>query len=374
MDKKNPLKKLCKGFTLLEILFVIVILASLMVSWVLYTQRHSTAKIVDKTVEQMLQLLAASRSYFSGQLYYWPESFDDLVNNGYIIDSGRCSSWQLQYSPHSACNGATKESYRMYWSNTDDHLKAKQFGISIVVPSEKIAKQIAARLPMYKFGTQGNSGEYIEVTALTTVPAMAIDLEGKIIKIGTVMNNQMGNSNDRTLAGWSAPIGNSVTDAQHGYVKKPNCPDPLVPAIFFTAYDYTMAYAATGAGGPTRSTDVWCETGVKDPNSSTQLSKGFNSYVPSGDGRYCTSAGGTPQPAYAGPQYCDYAPELNLYYNYWRLNYWACQNKGASLRDGVDASIIYFVTCLDPTIKYNPNLSNNGTAFFYPFCSNQSNK
>lgn len=359
MDKKRTLKKFCNGFTLLEILFVIVILAGVMVTWVIYTQRGSTQKMVDKTAEQMLQLIEASRGYFSNQLYYWPTSFDNLITAGYITKSGQCSSWQtVKYSSKDCSN---KEAYQLYWSNTADTSKAKIFGVSIVVGTEEIANQIIAQLPMNNL--KQLSPTQWQVFALTTVPAVAADLEGKIIKVGTVMSNQIHNNNSSQRSDWKTPSGNAASDAQHGYVKKPNCPDPLQPAIFFSAYDYLLAHAVGGAGAPTRSVDVWCETGVKNPNDPTQLSIGFNSYEPSSDGKECNGAG---YPAYAGPQFCDYEPLLNYdpatpvdYSSYWRLNYWACQNKGFTITDGDKASLIYFVTCLDPAPSRK--------SFFYPF-------
>jgi prepilin-type N-terminal cleavage/methylation domain-containing protein len=358
MDKKYSARRFSKAFTLLELLFVIVILAGLMLSWVLYAQRSTAQKMVDKTAEQMLNLIAASRSYFVGELYYWPSSLTVLESAGYLTGVEHCSSWQTIAFSDAQCANGRREAYQPYWSDTTDITKTKLFGVSLTVSDEKTANQIATRLPMR---TVESSGAYWKVTALTTVPEVASDLKGKILKIGTVMSNQEHNNRKTVRSAWTKPVGNPTQDAEHGYVKKPNCPAPLVPAIYFTAYDFLLAHVKAttgGAGAPIRSVDIWCETGVKDPHDPTQLSLGFESYVPSADGKYCGDGGGSVEsyPAYAGPQYCDYEPTLDKYPDYWRLNYWACRNSGPTTVDGDKASLIYFVTCLNPNSQ-----------FFYPF-------
>lgn len=323
MTKSNKIK----GFSLLEILFVIVILASLSVIWVVYSQTKSTKALLEKTAEQMQQITQAGRSYFLAEEYYWPENFSDMESKSYLSQTTKCSSWQVTTAAIAEC--AAHEPFVLYYNTvgSNAYKTAKMFGVSLTLPDEQLAKQLYGLLPLGMVNGR-------TVTAVTTFPAVASDLHGRIIAVGTVRNNQ----------NWPKPSGQTATGGpENGYVKKPNCPDPLVPFIFFNTYGFMLSHMeGGGAAKEELGIDVWCESNDPDNLSSEK------SYCCG----YNCPTGTNPDYAYSGPQHCDYARDLHQ--DYWRLNYYSCQNFGTGRTTaGKEGALIYFTTCLLPSeIKY----------------------
>jgi prepilin-type N-terminal cleavage/methylation domain-containing protein len=307
-----------RGFTLIEILLVTVILASFVLAWVRFSHTESTDSLLKKTSEQMQLIVQAGRSYFLAEEYYWPKEFDELENKDYLPSVARCSSWQsVTHTPDPHCEN--HQPFHLFYGNSD-YIHAKSFGVSLTLPDETLATRLAALLPL-------SNRDNNTVTAITTFPAAASDIVGKIISAGTVRNNQ----------NWPKSTDTATGDAENGYVKKPNCPSPLVPAIYFTPYNFTLSFSGmfSAAAGDDLGIDTWCES--NDPN---DLSAEQSSCC-----GYNCPAGASTDHAYSGPQHCDYASDLDPHY--WRLNFYSCQNSGTGKKTaGKEGSLIYFTVCL----------------------------
>jgi len=86
-----------KGFTLIEMLLVMVIISSVIYMGIGYIQQRTLQERMDRTVAQMQQILNAGLSYYvSGGTSSWPSSISSLQPN--YLPSTLTSPWGTSYS------------------------------------------------------------------------------------------------------------------------------------------------------------------------------------------------------------------------------------------------------------------------------------
>lgn len=85
-----------KGFTLIEMLLVMVIIASFIYMGAGYMEQRALSLRIDRTSGQMQQILNAGMSYYIAN-NKWPTSMSDLQNSGYL-PSNLASPWGSSYA------------------------------------------------------------------------------------------------------------------------------------------------------------------------------------------------------------------------------------------------------------------------------------
>lgn len=171
------LKPFSRGFTLLEIMLVIVIMSISIVYFASVLKRRTQDITIDATVTAMQRWLQAGSAYylqnkdFTTNTYRWPASLVDLSPT-FLPPEAVCSPWHTQQGGAvRLCQGRTE--YRAINIAPGDLF----WGVSIRAPNSKIAQQIAARLPSAKVDGR-------EVTAYTPAPTTSIQqpTQGLLIK------------------------------------------------------------------------------------------------------------------------------------------------------------------------------------------------
>ena len=149
MDKKPT-----NGFTLIEILFVIAIMAVVAGLSLSFYQQTTVSSKVSKTALQMQQILQAASAYYianQNQAQPWPTSIDQKNPDFqvYLPIGSTTSPWGSAYPPYSANPPFVDGAYNN-----------KLFQVSVTVPSTAIAERIAGILP---------SGQATDTTVISQV-------------------------------------------------------------------------------------------------------------------------------------------------------------------------------------------------------------
>lgn len=166
-----------KGFTLLEVIFVIAILSAITVlGLAAYKQKVMNTKI-DKTALQMQIWLQAGMQYYVNK-NQWPSTITDLVSSGYLPPgTGSVPDPGIANNPWG--NPALGNAIYSISTTQNGYL----FQVETTIPSyagdspqevAAIAQQIAAKLPMASV-----SGD--TVTASVNVPGMSSNNESQYI-------------------------------------------------------------------------------------------------------------------------------------------------------------------------------------------------
>lgn len=122
-----------KGFTLIEMLLVLVIMSGVIYIGAGYLQQRTLSLRIDRTSSQMQQILNAGMSYYINNDGNWPGSLDELQSKGYLPTS-MPSPWGGSYTVYTNSNNSN-------------------FYVSVAMPtttltSVSIAKTIAGTLPL----------------------------------------------------------------------------------------------------------------------------------------------------------------------------------------------------------------------------------
>jgi len=120
------------GFTLIEVLFVVAILAVTAALGLDFYQQTAESSKVDNTALQMQQILQAGSTYYIAQGNVWPANADPTFIKEYVPVFNNAADtpqnpWGDGYS----------------WDNPSAYL----FEVTTIVPSAALADQIAAHLP-----------------------------------------------------------------------------------------------------------------------------------------------------------------------------------------------------------------------------------
>lgn len=141
-------KTISKGFTLLEVLLVICILAVLTASLVNYLEKQEQKNTVTMAANQINTILTAATQYQTTYIV-WPNSLSALLpfNSGITLSS----PWH---------NNTGTVPYVLATTPTSHY-----FAIQVAVPSTTIAQNLITALPNAYFSVTGNQ---VVVTAYTT--------------------------------------------------------------------------------------------------------------------------------------------------------------------------------------------------------------
>lgn len=141
-----------RGFSLVEVMFVIILLGVLALSGIKYLQSRQKSQLIEKTAIEMGNLLQAGMIYFSIN-EQWPAKIEQLLaSNDDLLDGmlppdAKCSPYAIFNSPYNDPECGDHPAYQVKPSNPGDLIGSKYFEVSVMVPTEEIAKAIAARLP-----------------------------------------------------------------------------------------------------------------------------------------------------------------------------------------------------------------------------------
>lgn len=86
------IKKLIKGFTLIEMLLVMVIISILLYASINYVQQRAQQQRIDRTSAQMQQILNAGLSYYISN-GTWPTDINTLQQQGYLTSGTLSNGW-----------------------------------------------------------------------------------------------------------------------------------------------------------------------------------------------------------------------------------------------------------------------------------------
>lgn len=148
----------CRGFTLIELMIIIVVIAVIALYGVSFVKIESRTRLINKTAVEMKNILEASLGYFAENTH-WPADLDKL-NPKYLADPQlQCSGWPST-SSSGICKG--RKSYQIL-----SNQRALFFTISIQVGNKEAADQISAQMPS---GYSTSSGGYWYATGTVPMP------------------------------------------------------------------------------------------------------------------------------------------------------------------------------------------------------------
>lgn len=215
-----------RGFTLLEMLLVLVIISSVLVMFVGYTMRKSQENLIDKMVMTTQQLLSANLAYYNdhgawtGCTYgngCFFMSGDDLpiLKEGYLPDQNYTTLWFA---------GTDKNDTFIQF--TEPTLKDRNFTICIPIgagsASRGIAETIASRLPLGRTTQTRNDTDFCG-EKMTLVPCDDPALPCRVVTTISVPGQNLNNARSVNFGG---------IYHNGACVPVPECPDGMDPQIF----------------------------------------------------------------------------------------------------------------------------------------------
>ncbi|HLB42959.1 MAG TPA: type II secretion system protein [Gammaproteobacteria bacterium] len=140
-NNRESLGRSDPGFTLIEMLLVLVIISVLFVMGMNYTEQRTTALRIDRTVMQMEQILNASLSYYvaNGE---WPYNLRCLQT----IDDEGLGQCNTRYLPGSTTNLIFNPWRALYTTGSPPGLPAVYYAVTSL--PRAYAPAVAGRLPM----------------------------------------------------------------------------------------------------------------------------------------------------------------------------------------------------------------------------------
>lgn len=134
--KQQYLKQQCmKGFTLIEILLVLAIIAMLIYLGIGYYQQHLISSRIDKASLQMQQILNAGLAYY-------------LANGEWPADLGTLQNPKAPYLPSTIISPFLTNSYTVFYDKQSPTLLSVSLKISAANNSAALAESIAGKLPL----------------------------------------------------------------------------------------------------------------------------------------------------------------------------------------------------------------------------------
>lgn len=221
------------GFSLLELMLVIVIVASMVLYGANLLKGKSNTGAEAKTALEMQTLLEVLTKYAQANLFVpygsapnasiWPSSLAYLITNFYLPDFATCSSWQgLSIAGEASCNG--KAGYQLVFPSGTTYQNALYVGIALTLPDENTALNIGRLLPTAVVTNN-------TVSAYIPIPASRVD--------------------DETFAGYKGWIsGGGIVNLSSDTINVtlPACPSPY-EAHYMQFIEYeTTGHNPTGLG------------------------------------------------------------------------------------------------------------------------------
>ena len=171
-------KLIQSGFTLIEIMFVIAILAVVSaIGLNTYKQRTENAKL-DRASLQIQQILQSGSAYYVnhvGDTEPWPNSITQIEFRPYLpfggSDTAPLNPWGHDYQT------ITPGSQQL------------RFGVTTVLPSEKLAQRLASKLPNAEV-----TGKTVD--AEITIPGQAEFINTKTVVVASMGHFELNNANN----------------------------------------------------------------------------------------------------------------------------------------------------------------------------------
>jgi len=287
----NDMKE--RGFTLLEMLLVLVIIASIMGMFIGYTLRKSEETRIDKMVMTTQQILSASLNFYNDH-GSWTKCTDadecifktggniPLLMEGYVPDQDYTSLWPGGVDP-------TNDTYIQFSAPSNPRFRVC-IPINAGSASRAIAETIASRLPL---GTTTQTTNAAEPCDQNMVPVPCTDpaLPCRVVTTVQVPGQNLNNARSINFGGvyhngacvpvpdcpggmkaqiFVSPV--SVSGLSEG-LNLSTSSGEVVPLSSFTAYVKPSPDPATGAVGPENCTDTSYAPCYQD-NASTLLPPG----------------------------------------------------------------------------------------------------
>ncbi len=171
-------KKLARAFTLIEMLFVIVIVAVLMLYAVNIERSHREDRIVQQATTQMLQIMQAARVYYMTKSYVWPTSMSDLIGQSpmYMPTNFQCEPFLDNRNVTGGPPCYNRAVYTIAPTSGADVISTPVLlGITANNVPANLSQKLAAQLPNYTFSNNNTS-----VTVFTPIPGNVSNMQGFI--------------------------------------------------------------------------------------------------------------------------------------------------------------------------------------------------
>lgn len=205
------------GFSLLELLFVVAILATVATFGLsIYRQRTVNVKIT-RAAAEIQQILQAGSAFYADNRE-WPvgqsQTGEEFEKNYLPFGKTRKSPWDENYA------------YKPL-SETGDVKKARLFQVETLVPTENAASQMAAQLPNAEI--EKSDGVY-KVKSQVAVPGQDKAVGGSymIVEIGEIGNGKPGT--DQRSRYLNAPIDGYNRSRRVDF----DCPGDMEKGLFVT--------------------------------------------------------------------------------------------------------------------------------------------
>lgn len=267
MSKKARIMRHDQGFSLLEMLLVVVIVTALIVMGINYTQQRMMTIRIDKTVQQMEQILNAALTYYvaNGK---WPTSMACLYGEAPDSDCTSTTKY-LPYSTSAPMIGPWGAGSVYSAGAPADASGAKPIFYVMTTTPVTYTPAIVGRLPL---------GFTAESSSLSSVPVVKECTASPCYTTASV-----------TIPGQNLNNASAVNFAgvyNHGScVPAPNCPSGMTPQI--------MVVPASVSGF------------AKDSAQAFDTSGAPNVYPISSFTAYAKGGGGGTSPTTADPDECD---------------------------------------------------------------------
>lgn len=225
--------KIQRGFTLLEMLLLIIILASVITYSTSLFKSQQNQNAVDKTATEMLQLLQAAQAYYrDSPNSYWPDDIYALERGPYK-GLTRCGPLVLSTTEKDSYNCGYHNLYQLSFPeatgsgnpNISPAPKSSTLMISTVAPSLAVAKAIAAKVPYGEVDTKNNTvSTYVYAPGHAQIGDLGqIMANQKVMMVKTVYTDLIGKDESQQA------LANNMSSSRYLTLTLPDCPTNWTP-------------------------------------------------------------------------------------------------------------------------------------------------
>lgn len=199
------------GFSLLELMFVVVIIAVVSIGTIsLYRNWQQTQKI-DEVIQEMDRVGQAAISYYLREDFKWPASTQKLIDAGYISQDASCSPL-LVSAPSSQCKCGGHACYQIVLHDTVD--QSLYLSLQLQTPNKKTSERLITSLPSSSLVNNNRISTSIPIPGPRALP------NGLIIK--QIEFHEFKGKSDTISQNFSCPPGwTKDYDAVINYIKNP---------------------------------------------------------------------------------------------------------------------------------------------------------
>lgn len=228
-------KSMCQGFTLLEMMLVIIVIAAIAVAITQLISNQSKNAAVDKTATEMQMLLTAARNYYIDQPNNaWPTDITQLATAYKLNTTGPFGAYTLSFVPG-------------YGSGSSGDLlpRSESITVSVTVPSATVADALIAQMPL----ASKNANHPLQVDAMTSSPGsskhedlVSYMARHNLIMIKSVYTDLVNKASAKTASN----LHDNLSANNFVALTLPNCPSGWTPG-----YDLALTQKLWGQGSST---------------------------------------------------------------------------------------------------------------------------